>query len=66
VHPETIASARENIAPTRTGPAPAARPDDRDADADRDDPDADDTGIDGAELLQRELGATVIDEITHD
>jgi DNA polymerase-3 subunit gamma/tau len=66
VHPETIATARGNIAPTRTGPAPAARPDDRDADVDPDDPDADDTGLDGAELLQRELGATVIDEIPHD
>jgi DNA polymerase III subunit gamma/tau len=66
VQPETIASARDNIAPTRTGPAPSARPDDRDADADPDDPDADDTGLDGAELLQRELGATVIDEIPHD
>jgi len=66
VQAETIASARGNIAPTRTGPAPEARADDRDADADPDDPDADDTGLDGAELLQRELGATVIDEIPHD
>jgi DNA polymerase III subunit gamma/tau len=66
VQPETIASARDNIAPTRTGSGPSARPDDRDADADPDDPDADDTGLDGAELLQRELGATVIDEIPHD
>jgi DNA polymerase-3 subunit gamma/tau len=66
VHPETIASARENIAPTRTGPAPAARPDDRDADADRDDPDADDHGLGGAQLLERELGASIIEEIPHD
>jgi DNA polymerase-3 subunit gamma/tau len=66
VHPEAIATARGNIAPTRTGPAPVARPDDRDADADPDDPDADDPGLAGAELLQRELGATVIDEIPHD
>ena len=64
--PESIASVRSNIAPTRTGDAPAKRPDERDADADPDDPDADDNGIDGAELLQRELGATVIDEIPHE
>jgi DNA polymerase-3 subunit gamma/tau len=65
--PETIASARSNIAPTRTGERPAAKsPDERDAEAHPDDPDADDGGLDSAELLQRELGATVIDEITHD
>jgi DNA polymerase-3 subunit gamma/tau len=40
--------------------------DERDADAHPDDPEADDNGIDGAELLQRELGATVIDEIPHE
>jgi DNA polymerase-3 subunit gamma/tau len=39
---------------------------DPDADWDRDDPDADDSGLDGADLLQRELGATVIEEITHE
>jgi DNA polymerase-3 subunit gamma/tau len=66
VQPESIASARSNISPTRTGPRPAAPTDDRDGDADPDDPDADDTGLDGAALLQRELGATVIDEIPHD
>jgi DNA polymerase-3 subunit gamma/tau len=64
--PESIASARSNIAPTRSGEQPTARPDDRDAEAHRDDPDADDNGVDGAELLQRELGATVIDEIPHE
>ena len=64
--PEAIATARSNIAPTRTGDQPAKRTDDRDADAHPDDPDADDNGIDGAELLQRELGATVIDEIPHE
>ena len=64
--PEAIASARNNIAPTRSGEQPARPPDDRDAEASPDDPDADDSGIDGAELLQRELGATVIDEIPHD
>jgi hypothetical protein len=34
--------------------------------ADPDDPDADDQGLAGAELLQRELGARVIDETTND
>jgi DNA polymerase-3 subunit gamma/tau len=66
VQPEAIASARSNIAPTRSGDQPAKPADNRDADAHPDDPDADDNGIDGAELLQRELGATVIDEIPHD
>jgi DNA polymerase-3 subunit gamma/tau len=64
--PESIASARNNIAPTRSGEKPARPADDRDADVSPDDPDAEDNGIDGAELLQRELGATVIDEIPHD
>jgi DNA polymerase III subunit gamma/tau len=64
--PEAIASARNNIAPTRRGEKPVRPADDRDAGASPDDPDADDNGIDGAELLQRELGATVIDEIPHD
>lgn len=62
---EAVATARSNIAPTRTGVAPK-QPDDRDADASPDDPSPDDDGIDGAELLQRELGATVIDEIPHE
>ena len=35
-------------------------------DAHRDDPDADDHGLGGAELLERELGASVIEEIQHD
>jgi DNA polymerase-3 subunit gamma/tau len=64
--PEAIATVRGNIAPTRTGERPAKPADERDAEVDPDDPDADDSGIDGAELLQRELGATVIDEIPHD
>ncbi|MBW8752415.1 MAG: hypothetical protein JF565_13470 [Propionibacteriales bacterium] len=64
--PDAIASVRSSIAPTRTGERPAKAADERDADADPDDPDADDSGIDGAELLQRELGATVIDEIPHE
>jgi DNA polymerase-3 subunit gamma/tau len=68
--PEAVATARSNITQTRRGERPGERPveraDDRDSDADRDDPDADDNGLEGAELLQRELGATVIDEIPHD
>jgi DNA polymerase-3 subunit gamma/tau len=64
--PETIASARSNIAPTRSGEPGLRAPDTRDQDVRPDDPDLEDSGIDGAELLARELGATVIDEITHD
>ncbi|MFL6062538.1 MAG: DNA polymerase III subunit gamma and tau [Marmoricola sp.] len=64
--PETIASARSNIAPTRSGEPGNRAPDTRDQDVHPDDPDLEDSGIDGAELLARELGATVIDEITHD
>ena len=60
---ETIASARSNIAPTRTGEQPGRLPDTRDADVHPDDPDLEESGIDGAELLMSELGATVIDEI---
>ncbi len=65
--PETIAAARSGIAPTRNGddPPPPSGPD-PDADAHRDDQVADDNGLDSTELLQRELGATVIEEIPHD
>jgi len=64
--PETIASARENIAPTRSGDTAAKLPDTRDDDVHPDDPDVEDGGVDGAELLARELGATVVEEIPHD
>ncbi|MCW2782862.1 MAG: dnaX 1, partial [Marmoricola sp.] len=65
--PETIASARGNITQTRPGGQTREKaPDTRDADADRDDPDADDTGLNSTELLQQKLGATVIEEITHE
>jgi DNA polymerase-3 subunit gamma/tau len=37
-----------------------------DADADRDDPDAEDQMLGGADLLERELGASIIEEIPHD
>ncbi len=64
--PEALSSAREAIQETRqAGPPPKAEPSVSDADADPDDPDADDAGLDGAELLQRELGASVIEEINH-
>jgi DNA polymerase-3 subunit gamma/tau len=64
-------AARARIAATR-GPGPAAaEPDgsapaaDPDADAHRDDPASADNGIDTTELLARELGATVIEDIPH-
>jgi DNA polymerase-3 subunit gamma/tau len=66
VAPETIASARSNIAPIRSGEAPGKLPDTRDDDVHPDDPDLEDSGVDGAELLARELGATVVEEIPHD
>ena len=63
-----IAHARGAIVDTR--PAGGARgrrgSDVSDEDADRDDPDADDHGLGGAELLERELGASIIEEIKHD
>ncbi|MCW2754541.1 MAG: polymerase subunit gamma and tau [Marmoricola sp.] len=63
---EAIASVRSNIAPTRSGDEPAKAPDTRDGEAHPDDPDLEDDGVDGAELLRRELGATVIDQISHE
>ncbi|MGN6253043.1 MAG: DNA polymerase III subunit gamma and tau [Marmoricola sp.] len=67
VRPESLAQARSNIAPTRHGDEPATavrEAAERDADAHRDDPDVLDDGLDGKALLERELGAVVIDEIT--
>jgi len=67
--PEALAQARGAISPTRPAGAPAQGDDDRaaiDAQASRDDPDAEATGLGGAELLQRELGATIIDETPHE
>ena len=66
--PESIAKARSNITTTRNGddPTPPPTGPDPDADAHRDDPASDDNGLDSTELLQRELGATVIEEIPHD
>nr|WP_217702504.1 DNA polymerase III subunit gamma and tau [Nocardioides guangzhouensis] len=66
--PEVTRAAREAIVPTRTAgtPAEAAPRVDVDADAHRDDPDIETSGLAGAELLQRELGAQIIHEIKHD
>ena len=65
---EGSAAAREAIRTTRhAGPSDTADADRSasDADAHPDDPDADTSGLAGAELLQRELGAEVIEEIRH-
>jgi DNA polymerase-3 subunit gamma/tau len=65
--PRVTKAAAESVPPEPEVPAAAPPPPARrDADAHPDDPEADDNGIDGAELLQRELGATVIDEIPHE
>jgi DNA polymerase-3 subunit gamma/tau len=64
--PKSIAAARSRITATRSGALPKDAGDDVDADASPDDPDADDSGLDSTELLARELGAVVIDEISHE
>ncbi len=66
--PARLADARSAIQGTRpSGGAGASRRQDvSDEDADRDDPDAEDHALAGAELLERELGASVIEEIRHD
>ncbi len=67
VDPESIASARGAIQDTRPAGDPRRRtPNLSDEDVDRDDPDADDHSIGGAQLLERELGASIIEEIKHD
>ncbi|HEX6516937.1 MAG TPA: DNA polymerase III subunit gamma and tau [Nocardioidaceae bacterium] len=67
VDPAAIATAREAIQPTRSGgPATRREPTVSDEDVDRDDPNADDHDLAGARLLERELGARVIEEIPHD
>ncbi len=67
---ETAPQVRKAAVEADTTPAAAPTPveppaAEADADVHRDDPPADD-GVDGAELLARELGATVIEETTHD
>ncbi len=66
--PDSIAAARGAIQQTRTGGVDRPRSDDlaeRDADAHPDDLDADSHELGGAELLERELGARMIEEIRH-
>ena len=48
------------------GRPPGATGNEADDEADRDDPDADDHSLGGAQLLERELGARIIEEIKHD
>ena len=65
--PAAIATARDAIQSTRpAGDRPRREPSVSDEDADRDDPNADDDQLEGAQLLARELGAQVIEEISHD
>ena len=65
--PRAAAVAREAFARTRADgpPDPEPPPPDPDAAWARDDPDDEAAGLAGAELLQRELGARVIQEIEH-
>ncbi len=67
VDPEAVACARGAIQETRPKGGPGRHQDRAasDADAHPDDPDADDD-LGGAELLERELGASIIEEIKHD
>jgi len=53
-------------APAATAEPPPFASADPDADAHRDDPASEDNGLDSTQLLERELGATVIEEIPHD
>ncbi|MDN4171973.1 DNA polymerase III subunit gamma and tau [Nocardioides sp. SOB77] len=71
--PQAIAAARARIQQTRTAGAPAdvgagagdAERHDPDSDAHPDDLDADTGGLAGTDLLERELGARIIEEIPH-
>ncbi len=67
VDPGAVATARGAIQETRPkgGPGRQQEPSVSDADAHPDDPDADDD-LGGTELLERELGASIIEEIKHD
>jgi DNA polymerase III subunit gamma/tau len=67
VDPDAIATARGAIQATRAPGSPQRNePTVSDEDVSPDDPDADDGRLAGAELLQRELGARVIEEIPHE
>ncbi|WP_122816096.1 DNA polymerase III subunit gamma and tau [Nocardioides pantholopis] len=66
--PDAVARAREAVQRTRPAGQEPGRPDDlieADADAHPDDQDADTDGLGGAQLLERELGARLIEEIRH-
>ena len=63
---ETIAAARAKSSTRGGDQAASSKGPDLDADAHRDDPAAEDNGLDSTQLLERELGATVIEEIPHD
>ncbi|HET6652718.1 MAG TPA: DNA polymerase III subunit gamma and tau [Nocardioides sp.] len=67
VDPDAVATARGAIQETRPkgGPGRQQERSVSDADAHPDDPDADDD-LGGTELLERELGASIIEEIKHD
>jgi DNA polymerase-3 subunit gamma/tau len=60
--PETTPPPASGSETTPTAAAPSGDPD---SDAHRDDPDDENSGLAGAELLERELGAEVIEEIRH-
>jgi DNA polymerase-3 subunit gamma/tau len=67
VDPQAVASARGAIQDTRPAGHPRQGPPAvSDQDVDRDDPNADDHDLGGAQLLERELGASIIEEIPHD
>jgi len=67
VDPTAIANARGAIQTTRAaGTISTKGSSASDADAHPDDPDAEDDELGGAQLLERELGARVIEEIKHD
>ncbi len=67
VDPQAVATARGAIQDTRPAGHPRQGPPAvSDEDVDRDDPDADDHDLGGAQLLERELGASIIEEIPHD
>jgi len=67
VDPTAIATARDAIKPTRgKGPVGPNEPGVSDEAAHPDDPNADDQDLGGTQLLERELGASIIEEIKHD
>ncbi|NUR06149.1 MAG: hypothetical protein HOQ45_03970 [Nocardioidaceae bacterium] len=61
-----MANARGAIQETRPQGDPRSKATVSDEDAHRDDLDADDHSLGGAALLERELGASIIEEIKHD